>query len=245
MSTMPVAAPSLAPRRARRGAAARAIKGALGVVVLLGAWQLSVPLVGLGPYFYPAPSDVIVAFGDLIDKGILPAYLGDSLWRYLAGLSAGAALGIASGVLIGVNRRASLLLSPLLKFLFAIVEVAWIPIFVVWFGYGVKTIVLTLIYVVFFPVLYNTLLGVRTAPQILVNAVRGGGAAGQRGRRRRVQRAARADRNTTRGGGGGETRPGGRRGPPPHGVGGGRWGGRRCGRGRGGCGGRPRRHAHP
>jgi ABC-type nitrate/sulfonate/bicarbonate transport system permease component len=64
----------------------------------------------------------------------------------------------------------------LLKFLFAIVEVAWIPIFVVWFGYGVKTIVLTLIYVVFFPVLYNTLLGVRTAPQLLVNAVRSLGA---------------------------------------------------------------------
>ena len=49
---------------------------------------------------------------------------------------------------------------------FAVVEVAWVPIFVVWFGYGVKTIVLALIYVVFFPVLYNTLLGVRTAPQI-------------------------------------------------------------------------------
>jgi len=176
VSTMPVAAPALAPRRARPGGVARAIKGALGVAVLLAAWQLSVPLVGLGPYFYPAPSDVIAAFGDLIAKGILPAYLGDSLWRYLAGLSAGAVLGIASGVLIGVNRRASLMLSPLLKFLFAIVEVAWIPIFVVWFGYGVKTIVLTLVYVVFFPVLYNTLLGVRTAPQLLVNAVRSLGA---------------------------------------------------------------------
>ena len=39
-----------------------------------------------------------------------------------------------------------------------------------------KTIVLALIYVVFFPVLYNTLLGVRTAPQVLVNAVRSLGA---------------------------------------------------------------------
>ena len=53
---------------------------------------------------------------------------------------------------------------------------AWIPIFVVWFGYGCKTIMLALIYVVFFPVLYNTLLGVRTAPQILVNALRSLGA---------------------------------------------------------------------
>ena len=176
MSTLPATAALTAPRRPRRGGAARAAKGALGVLLLLAAWQLSVPLVGLGPYFYPAPSDVIAAFGELIRKGILPSYLGDSLWRYLVGLSAGATLGIAGGVLIGINRRASLMLSPLLTFMFAIVEVAWIPIFVIWFGYGVKTIVLTLIYVVFFPVLYNTLLGVRTAPQILVNAVRSLGA---------------------------------------------------------------------
>lgn len=162
--------------RPRGRAIGRGVKGCAGVLLLLVAWQLSVPLVGLGPYFYPAPTDVAAAFADLVRKGILPAYFADSMLRYLAGLSAGALLGIAFGVLIGLNRTASLALSPLLKFLFAIVEVAWIPIFVIWFGYGVKTIVLTLIYVVFFPVLYNTLLGVRTAPQILVDALRSLGA---------------------------------------------------------------------
>ena len=106
----------------------------------------------------------------------MPVYLADSVERYLAGLTLGAVLGIAFGVLIGLNRRASLALSPLFKFLFAIVEVAWIPLFVVWFGYGVKTILFALVYVVFFPVLYNTLVGVRTAPQMLVNAVRSLGA---------------------------------------------------------------------
>jgi ABC-type nitrate/sulfonate/bicarbonate transport system permease component len=162
------------PRPVRRwGAAAR---GFIGVLILLAAWQISVPLVGLGPYFYPAPADVAAAFVDLVRKGILPVYLADSVMRYLVGLVAGATLGIAFGVLIGMHRKAALALSPLLKFLFAIVEVAWIPIFVVWFGYGIETIVLALIYVVFFPVLYNTLLGVRTAPQILVIAVRSLGA---------------------------------------------------------------------
>jgi NitT/TauT family transport system permease protein/taurine transport system permease protein len=162
------------PRTSRR--LGRALKGCAGVALLLAAWQLSVPLVGLGPYFYPAPSDVVAAFGELLRKGILPVYLADSLGRYLAGLSIGASLGIALGVLIGLNRRVALALSPLLKFLFAIVEVAWIPIFVVWFGYGLTTILLALVYVVLFPVLYNTLLGVRTAPQLLVNAVRSLGA---------------------------------------------------------------------
>jgi NitT/TauT family transport system permease protein/taurine transport system permease protein len=161
------------PRASRiRWRMSKALKGLAGVLLLLVAWQLSVPLVGLGSYFYPSPTDVLAAAVDLVRKGILPVYLADSMERYLVGLFAGSVLGITLGVLIGLNRTLSLALSPLFKFLFAIVEVAWIPIFVVWFGYGVKTIILTLIYVVFFPVLYNTLLGVRTAPQILVNAVR-------------------------------------------------------------------------
>ena len=166
--------PAMAAPSSRR--LGRVLKGFAGVAVLLLAWQLSVPVVGLSSYFYPSPSDVVAAFVDLIRKGILPVYFADSMQRYFAGLFIGAALGIAGGVLIGLNRVAAVALSPLLRFLFAIVEVAWIPIFVVWFGYGVKTIVLALVYVVFFPVLYNTLLGVRTAPQILVNALRSLGA---------------------------------------------------------------------
>jgi NitT/TauT family transport system permease protein/taurine transport system permease protein len=168
-------APALRKPRPLRhwGATAR---GFAGVLILLAAWQLSVPLVGMPAYFYPAPSDVLAAFVDLVRKGILPVYLADSVMRYLTGLVAGALLGIAFGVAIGMHRGIALALSPLLKFMFAIVEVAWIPIFVVWFGYGIETIVLALIYVLFFPVLYNTLLGVRTAPQILVNAVRSLGA---------------------------------------------------------------------
>jgi NitT/TauT family transport system permease protein/taurine transport system permease protein len=167
-----------APPRSRifAGRWGKIARGAAGVAILLVAWQVSVPIVGLGPYFYPSPGDVAASFADLVRKGILPVYFADSMMRYGAGVAAGASLGVILGVAIGLNRTVAVTLSPLLKFLFAIVEVAWIPIFVVWFGYGMKTIVLTLIYVVFFPVLYNTLLGVRTAPQILVNALRSLGA---------------------------------------------------------------------
>ncbi|MBA3507776.1 MAG: ABC transporter permease, partial [Betaproteobacteria bacterium] len=173
-ATLAAPAPLRAASWSRRWS--RPLKGLAGVLLLLAAWQVSVPLVGMSSYFYPSPADVIASFTELTRKGILPVYLADSLLRYLTGLTVGAVLGVGVGVLIGLNRTASLALSPLFRFLFAVVEVAWIPIFVVWFGYGIKTIILALIYVVFFPVLYNTLLGVRTAPQILVNAVRSLGA---------------------------------------------------------------------
>ena len=172
MSTAPhsaavVASPGFAVLRLRYGKAA---KGALGIAAFLLAWQLSVPLVGLEPYFYPSPADVWRAFRELVEKGILPVYLLDSLGRYAAGVAIGTTLGIAAGLLIGLSRTADRILSPAVNFMFAIVEVAWIPIFVIWWGYGLKTILIALVYVVFFPILYNTLVGVRTVPPVLINA---------------------------------------------------------------------------
>lgn len=154
----------------------RAAKGALGILAFLALWQISVPLVGLEPYFYPAPVDVWAAFVTLVEKGILPDYLLASLGRYGAGVAIGATLGVAFGLTIGLSRFADRLLAPIISFMFAIVEVAWIPIFVIWFGYGLKTILIALSYVVFFPVLYNTLVGIRAVPPVLINAVRSLGA---------------------------------------------------------------------
>jgi ABC-type nitrate/sulfonate/bicarbonate transport system permease component len=158
-----------------------ALNGTLGLLLLLAAWQISVPLVGLEAWYYPSPLDVVGAFWDLLRKGILPVDIADSLRRYGAGVALGTALGIGMGLLIGLNRRIDRMLGPLINFLFAIVEVAWIPIFVIWWGYGLKTILVALTYVVFFPVLYNTILGVRMVPQVYVDAVRSLG-----GRRRQI-----------------------------------------------------------
>jgi NitT/TauT family transport system permease protein/taurine transport system permease protein len=150
----------------------RVLRGVLGLVLILVAWQVSVPLIGLPDYFYPSALAVWVAFLDLIRKGILPVYVGDSLWRYGAGVSLGTLIGVTLGLLISLNRALARLLAPLINFLYAIVEVAWIPLFVIWWGYGIKAILVSLIYVVVFPVLYNTIVGIRTVPQVYVNAVR-------------------------------------------------------------------------
>ena len=157
MSTA-LAAPSLPLSRRL----ARPAKGALGLVLFLALWQASVPLVGLEPYFYPAPADVWRAFLDLVAKGILPVYLIDSIGRYASGVAIGTVLGIACGLAIGISRLADRTLSPAINFLFAIVEVAWIPIFVIWFGYGVKSALASAAIVSVFPVIANTVDGLRS-----------------------------------------------------------------------------------
>ena len=150
--------------------------GVLGMVLFVVAWQVSVPLVGLSEYFYPSPWRVGESFVELMAKGILPVYLLDSMGRYLVGLLLGAVIGIGLGVAIGLNKVVARIFGPVINFLYAIVEAAWIPLFVVWWGYGVKVIMVLLVYVMVFPLLSNTITGVRMVPQVYINAARALGA---------------------------------------------------------------------
>jgi ABC-type nitrate/sulfonate/bicarbonate transport system permease component len=160
------------PRLGERLLSGRVLKGALGLLLVLLAWQVSVPLVGLPEYFYPSALAVWRALLELIRKGILPVYVADSLGRYATGVGLGTLIGVSLGLLISLSRTTARVLAPLVNFLYAIVEVAWIPLFVIWWGYGLKVILVALIYVVAFPVLYNTMVGIRTVPQVYINAVR-------------------------------------------------------------------------
>jgi NitT/TauT family transport system permease protein/taurine transport system permease protein len=170
------AAPLRAPRWARIGPRSALIYGLAGFVLVVLAWQISALAFGLSERLYPTPHGVFWSFVDLIEKGILPVHVAASLQRYAAGVALGTVLAVSLGLLFGLNRFVARMMLPLVNFLYAIVEVAWIPLFVLWFGYGEKVILLALVYVVTFPVLFNCLVGVLSVPQVYINAVRSLGA---------------------------------------------------------------------
>ena len=144
---------------------------ALPFLCLIAVWQAGVLVSGLPEFFFPSPLAVVGSFQTLLWKGILPAYIADSVLRLALGVFIGIGLAVPTGVAMCLSRRLSDALMPIVNFFHSIVEMAWIPLFVLWFGYGPKTILLCISYVVFFPVLYNTLLGVRTIPRATINAV--------------------------------------------------------------------------
>ena len=78
------------------------LRGLLGLVVVLIAWQISVWIIDLPDYFYPAPSAVFAAFEELVRKGILPAYIADSMGRYTAGVALGLAGLDEAEIMLGV-----------------------------------------------------------------------------------------------------------------------------------------------
>jgi taurine transport system permease protein len=126
--------------------------------------------------FLPGPLDVIRSFVTLTYKGILPDYLQDSLVRLFTGAALGMALGIPLGVLIGTSRWAYRICWPVLLFFQAIGDIAWLPILLIWFGFGLTTMTFVIVYTVLFPVVLNTVLGVESVPRDLGRAARSLGA---------------------------------------------------------------------
>ena len=126
--------------------------------------------------FFPGPVEVWKSFVSLTYKGILPDYLEDSLVRLAVGAAFGIALGIPLGILIGLSKRATTALWPIVLFFQAIGDIAWLPILLIWFGFGLTTMTFVIVYTVMFPVVFNTVLGVRSVPLDLSRAAQSLGA---------------------------------------------------------------------
>ncbi len=135
------------------------------------AWAAIFPRI-----FFPSPWDVVVSFASLIYKGILPEYLGDSIVRLTLGAGVGAATGIPLGLLVGLSRFGHRFLWPLIVFFQAVGDIAWLPILLIWFGFGMTTMTFVIVYTVLFPVVLNTVLGVRSIPLEFLRAARSLGA---------------------------------------------------------------------
>jgi len=163
--------------RARRFWKQGGIELALVILFVLAAWATISVTIPRPDRYLPSPLSVVHSSGDLIFKGILPNYLGQTLWRLITGSLIGLALGIPFGILVGVNRTASEIFYPILNFFQSISGIALLPIVMIWWGTTEKTVFAVILYTCFFPIAFAVLTGVRSTPLIYVNALRTLGAA--------------------------------------------------------------------
>jgi NitT/TauT family transport system permease protein/taurine transport system permease protein len=139
-----------------------AVRALVPFIPILALWALVAETEIFPRVFFPGPVEVVQSFLSLTYKGILPAYLEDSLVRLVVGALAGMAIGIPLGILVGLSARAHTALWPVLLFFQAIGDIAWLPILLIWFGFGLTTMTFIIVYTVLFPVVLNTVLGVRS-----------------------------------------------------------------------------------
>lgn len=120
----------------------------------------------------PPPGTVIAALADRARDGTLLLDVGASLGRALLGILAASAIAVPLGIAMGTLPLLRRLLMPPVELVRPVSAVAWIPLAILWFGIGIKSVVFVIFIGCVFIVLLNTLAGVRAIDPILVKAAR-------------------------------------------------------------------------
>jgi sulfonate transport system permease protein len=136
------------------------LHASLGVIVPLIAivcWELSVRYGLVQGRLMPAPTRVVAVFGELASSGELVDHIWATLQRVLLGFVCGAAAGTFLGALCGGFELVRRLFDPLIQALRAIPSIAWVPLFILWFGIFEVSKVTLIAAGVFFPVYLGVL----------------------------------------------------------------------------------------
>jgi len=144
-------------------------------LVALGLWQLLAMVGVLGRT--PSPVDVAEGFYDLIVTGLPPGYylqwhLLASLERVLVGFAFALVLAVPLGILMGWSRGFDTVMDPLVEVVRPVPPLAWLPLAVIWFGIGIFSAAFMIFLGAFFPILLNTITGVKSVDPYLVEAAR-------------------------------------------------------------------------
>jgi len=142
------------------------------LAVGLLAWEALARLAGLPSFILPPPSAVGRRFLELASDGSLWRHTLVTLLEILAGLAVGVTVAFVLGYLVAKSRSLERVLEPYIVASQSIPVVAIAPLLIIWFGAGTLSKVMISALIVFFPVLVNTVVGVRSVPADLHDLMR-------------------------------------------------------------------------
>ncbi|HEY1308183.1 MAG TPA: ABC transporter permease [Vicinamibacterales bacterium] len=150
----------------------RLILGGAAVLVALAAWQVAWSANLISPLFFTGPSAVLARFVAEWTQGNLKPDLAYSARNFVVGVALAIGVGVVLGVLIGWYRRFAILVDPFVTALYSTPRVALVPLIVIWFGLGWRSKMFVVFINAVFPVLINTIGGVRAIDVDLLRAAR-------------------------------------------------------------------------
>jgi NitT/TauT family transport system permease protein len=137
---------------------------------ILVVWQVLVQTGNINELFLPTPLSVLNAMWKMTVSGRLPWAVLVSLNRLAQGLVYGSLIGIVLGLLAGQIRWIEDVLDPWIAAVYPIPKSALFPLFLLWFGLGDVSKIVTIAVGVLFLVLVNTMTGVKAINPLLVKA---------------------------------------------------------------------------
>ena len=144
----------------------------LVLVLVVAFWDALVRWAAYPAFFLPTPERVALRFVDAVREGVLQTHILVTLKEVFGGLAMGLCVAVTMGYVLAKSRLLERVLSPYIVASQAVPIVALAPLLVVWFGVGTLSKVIVCALTLFFPVLINTIVGIRSVDPGLVDLMR-------------------------------------------------------------------------
>jgi len=148
------------------------ILGGGAVVFTLAVWQAFWSAGKISPLFFSGPSAIVQRFWDELLHGRLRSDMRYSGINFVLGFAMALVVGVVLGIVIGWYRKVEMVSNPFVNSLYAIPRVAMIPLIIIWFGIGIWSKVFIVFMTAVFPILINTIGGIRATDPDLLRAAR-------------------------------------------------------------------------
>lgn len=157
-------------RRSRRSFALRFVAPVVGLAAFFLLWELWVVVFDVKRFVLPAPSDVLQGIADDPEFYIRNARV--TVWEAFLGFTIAAILGLAAGSVMAHSEFVERAALPLAVLIQVTPIIAYAPAIVIWFGFGVTSILVITALVCFVPFLVNAVAGLRSVDPDLLELAR-------------------------------------------------------------------------
>jgi sulfonate transport system permease protein len=148
-----------------------AVAGALPLLLIL-TWQVLSSFNMVNQSILPGPARIVAAFKQLIVKGTYSQHVWASMFRVIKGFLLGSSAGLAIGTVAALSPWTNQSIIALIGILRPIPAIAYIPFLILWLGIGEESKVAVIIIGAFWPVLLNTIHGIKSADSKLMEVGR-------------------------------------------------------------------------
>jgi NitT/TauT family transport system permease protein len=134
----------------------------LSIVMLVVIWKLVIAIFDVSPFVLPQPEDVLSGVKELVNANDFWSDVRVTLTETLVGFAIALVLGIVLGTILGRVVWLEQAMRPVIVASQVVPKVALIPLFIIWFGFGITSKIIIVAMLAFFPILLNVILGVRS-----------------------------------------------------------------------------------
>lgn len=146
------------------------LRATVALVVVAALYEMVARSGQFAPALVPTLPRVAQTLWSGILDGNIPVHAAYTLYRVLVGSALAVVIGVPLGILMARFRRVENFFMPLVTALMPIPSLAWVPVFILWFGLGDTVAILIVLYASIFPLLLNTFTGVRSVNTLWLRA---------------------------------------------------------------------------